>query len=265
MRPAPALLAPLALALLVAAPARAQGAAADSVVAAAQRAQLTGRGAAARALLASGAARAKGADLRLLYQLGVGDSHLYEGDLPAALRAYGAAAAAAGRARVDSMAGAAHHGMALAEAMGGRAREADAHLAAAERAGDWPAGNPALGRARDRAMLYALLGRVAATDSALAAFTAAAPDAARATQFVQAFRGLALAVAGRCADAARAAALAPDQQGAIVLAARAHCAAAGGRTAEAAAARTAVLTTPPSDDPFGWPYLIARQVARQLR
>ncbi|GLC24891.1 hypothetical protein [Roseisolibacter agri] len=257
------LLAPLALALLPHAPLGAQPAAApatDSIVAAATRAQLAGRGDEARAILARGIRGATRADARLLYQGILGDTHLYEGDLKAALRVYGAAAAAATRAKVDSMAGAAHYGMALVEAMSGRAREADAHLAAAERAGDWPGNDPALVRARDRAMLSALLGRVEATDTALRAL-ASTP---RAAQFVPAFRGLSLAMAGRCADALRATALAADQQGAIVLAARARCAAASGQAAEASAARTAVLTMAPPD-PFGWPHLIARHLARQIR
>ncbi len=257
----------LALALLplapVAPPLAAQPATAaptDSILAATTRAQLAGHGDEARAILARGIRGAARADTRLLYQGAIGDTYLYEGDLKAALRAYGAAAAAATRAKVDSMAGAAHYGMALVEAMSGRAREADAHLAAAERAGDWPQGDPARGRAVDRAMLSALLGRVEATDTALRAL-ASTP---RATQFVPAFRGLSLAMAGRCADALRALALATNQQGAIVLATRARCAAAGGQAVEASAARTAVLTMAPPE-PFGWPHLIARHLARQIR
>ena len=263
-----ALLVPLAFALLPlpcapsldAQPAAASTPATDSIVAATTRAQLAGRGDEARAILARGIRGATRTDTRLLYQGTLGDTHLYEGDLKAARRAYGAAVAAATRAKVDSMAGAAHYGMALVEAMSGRARAADAHLAAAERAGDWPQGDPARSRAIDRAMLSALLGRVEATDTALRAL-ASAPQAA---QFIAAFRGLSLAMAGRCADALRTIALAADQQGAIVLATRARCAAASGQAAEASAARTAVLTMAPPE-PFGWPHLIARHLARQIR
>lgn len=266
MRTAAVPLASLALALLPLAPSlgaqatAAPTAPADSIVAAATRAQLAGHGDEARAILARGIRSATRTDTRLLYQGILGDTYLYEGDLKAARRAYGAVAAAATRAKVDSMAGASHFGMALVEAMSGRAREADAHLAAAERAGDWPQGDPARARAIDRAMLSALLGRVEATDTALRAL-ASMPQAA---QFVAAFRGLSLAMAGRCPEALRASALAVNQQGAIVLATRARCAAAGGQTVEASAARTAVLTMAPPE-PFGWPHLIARHLARQVR
>lgn len=233
--------------------------AADSLVLAAQAAQRGGRGAEARGILERGAAGATDPEVRLCYQLLVGDSYLYDGDLPAARQAYAAVAQAAEAAGVTALVSTAHYGVALTEALAGWAREAEAYFADSRRAGGWSVDAAGVAPAGGAVMIHALLGRV---HSAAAALQTAEREG-YSVQCVRAFRGLALAMAGRCVGALQAAGDAPNQDGPAVVAVRAHCAAAAGRQAEARAARDRVLAQPP-EDPLLWSYHIARHVVRQI-
>ena len=235
----------------------------DSVVVAAETAQRADRGAEARAILERAASRTTAGESRLHYRALVGDSHLYDGDLAGARAAYAAVLRDATAARVDSMANWAHYGMALADAFAGRARDAEAHLAQSLRLGGWTGTDSIV----DKIMVYAAAGRTEPALALLASLEASGrrePGTAGSPQFVHAFRGYALARSGRCDEALRALDRAPQQDRPLIHAVRATCAAKAGRRDEALAARDRVLDSAPAE-PFAWPYLIARHVARQVR
>lgn len=235
----------------------------DSILVAAETAQRAGRGTEARAILERGARSATAADRRLFHRGLVGDSHLHDGDVAGARAAYEAMLREATAARVDSMANWAHYGMALADAFDGRADDAERHLAQSVRLGGWTGADTVV----DRIVVLAAAGRVERTLALLATLEATGPreaGTAGSPQFVHAFRGYALARGGRCDEALRAVARAPQQDRPLLHAVRATCAARAGRRDEALAARARVLDGA-WPDPYSWPYIVARHAARQVR
>jgi tetratricopeptide (TPR) repeat protein len=125
----------------------------------------------------------------------------------------------------------------------------------------------ALEDAVDEIMVHAAAGRAEQALALLRLLDAVAPRApgrAGSPQFMHAFRGYALAQGGRCDEALRALAQAPQQDRPLIHAVRATCAAKAGRRTEAIAERDETLGNPPAGV-FAWPHIIARHVARQVR
>jgi ketosteroid isomerase-like protein len=90
------------------------------------------------------------------------------------------------------------------------------------------------------------------------------PGRAGSPQFMHAFRGYPLAQGGRCDEALRALAQAPQQDRPLIHAVRPTCVAKAGRRTEVIAERDETLGNRLAGV-FAWPYIIARHVARQVR
>lgn len=226
----------------------------DTVRAFAGQLLAAGRGNEARILLQSAARGSRTPDDRISYRLAVADAYLYDGDYTRALGVYDAVLARAGERISDSLTSRLHHGMALAEAFAGHSTQAATHYS------------------------KALAARAAITDSiemlivtgqhevATAALDRAAAQAttAGAQQFVAAYRAFNAMEAGHCTVALASLAVAPHPDRPVPLAVRGRCAAKHGERPSALALRDSVLKAH-VPNPFAWPNIIARDVARRIR
>jgi hypothetical protein len=159
---------------------------------------------------------------------------------------------------IDSLTSWASHGMALAEALNGHLTRARSLYATVLRL---PAAS-AVAAAAD-SIEAAVLTERHGTASALLDRFADAHRSALAQQYVHSFRGLDLALAGRCTDAVAEVGRAPDADRPIPEAVRGVCAAKARRHAEALALRDSVLTHPRAD-PLSWPMIVARGIALRI-
>ena len=91
-----------------------------------------------------------------------------------------------------------------------------------------------------------------------------AHPSALAQQYVHSFRGLDLALAGKCTSAVAEVERSPDASRPIPQAVRGLCAARAGRHSEAIALRDSVLTHPLAN-PMSWPMIVARGVALKIK
>jgi len=159
---------------------------------------------------------------------------------------------------IDSLTSWASHGMALAEALNGHLTHARSLYATVLRL---PAASPVAAAADS--IEAAVLTEQHGTASALLDRFADAHRSALAQQYVHSFRGLDLALAGKCTDAVAEVGRAPDADRPIPEAVRGVCAAKAGRHAEALALRDSVLTHPLAD-PLSWPMIVARGIALRI-
>jgi hypothetical protein len=159
----------------------------------------------------------------------------------------------------DTLTSWASHGMALAEALAGHLGHARSLYNSMLRL---PATSP-LAAAADSIEAAVLTEQHSAAASLLDRFADTHPSAL-AQQYVHSFRGLDLALAGKCTSAVDEVGRAPDASRPIPLAVRGLCAARAGRHEEAIVLRDSVLTHPLAD-PMSWPMIVARGIALRIK
>ena len=184
---------------------------------------------------------------------------LFDGRYADAVTAFDAALDRADVRGIDTLTSWASHGMALAEAMVG-------HLTHARSLYDnvlrLPATSPVAASA-DSIEAAVLTEQHGVAASLLDRF-AESHHSALAQQYVHSFRGLDLALAGKCASAVAEVGRAVDVDRPMPQAVRGLCAAKNGHHAEAVALRDSVLSEPLAN-PMSWPMIIARGVALRIK
>ena len=160
---------------------------------------------------------------------------------------------------IDTLTSWAFHGMALAEAMAG-------HLSHARSLYDnllrLPAASP-IAASADSIEAAVLTQQHGAATMLLDRF-AESHRSTFAQQYVHSFRGLDLALAGKCTSAVAEVSLAPDVSRPMPQAVRGLCASRARHQWEATVLRDSVLTHPLAD-PMSWPMVIARGVAMRIK
>ena len=184
---------------------------------------------------------------------------LFDGRYADAVTAFDAVLDRADVRGIDTLTSWASHGMALAEAMMG-------HLTHARSLYDnvlrLPATSP-VAAAADSIEAAVLTEQHTVAASLLDRF-AESHRSALAQQYVHSFRGLDLALGGKCTSAVAEVARAVDVDRPIPQVVRGLCAARAGRHAEAMVLRDSVLTHPLAD-PMSWPMIIARGEALKIK
>ena len=184
---------------------------------------------------------------------------LFDGRYEDAVNAFDAVLGRGDVRGIDTVTSWASHGIALAEALSGDLTTARSLYDEVLRL---PATSPLAAEAdsieaavltRQRAAASKLLDRFAETYHSILA-----------QQYVHSFRGLDLALGGRCSAAVAEVGRAPDTGRPIPQAVRGLCAARAGRRVEALALRDSVLTHPLAD-PMSWPMIVARGIALRIK
>lgn len=192
-------------------------------------------------------------ELIATYRLELGNTFLFEGELPQAAQAYNAVLSGPYAVNVDSLRRWAHHGLALVNVFNGRLDRAVTHF------GDALSGRGALADTIEMLVL------TAQHDSAIAAidrFASSRKDE-NGKQFSQVYRALSWMNAGHCTQAIPELEKAPRQDRPIPMALRGRCASKHGQRIAAMAIRDSVMRQPVTD-PFAWSVLIARDLARKI-
>ncbi|HEY2849641.1 MAG TPA: hypothetical protein VGI97_07165 [Gemmatimonadaceae bacterium] len=160
---------------------------------------------------------------------------------------------------IDTLTSWASHGMAVAEALNGHLSHARALYVSVLRL---PAASP-IAAAADSIEAAVLTEQHGAAAGLLDRF-AEGHRSALAQQYVHSFRGLDLALAGKCTSAVAEVGRAVDVERPIPQAVRGLCAAKAGHHEQALALRDSVLTHPLAD-PMSWPMIVARGVAMRIK
>ena len=184
---------------------------------------------------------------------------LFDGRYADAATAFDAVLDRVDARRTDTLTSWASHGAALAEALAGHVAHA---LSLYEDMLRLP-GASALAASADSIEAAVLTERHGAAGSLLDRFADTHPSAL-AQQYVHSFRGLDLALAGKCASAVAEVGRAPDASRPIPQAVRGLCAARAGRHEEAITLRDSVLTHPLAN-PMSWPMIVARGIALRIK
>lgn len=249
------LLRSILLAPFLALPASGQGAARDSVSAAAADLLNAGRGNEARILLQQSLRSATSPALRATYRLHVGDSYLFDGRYDDAMRTYASVLAGDDAKSNAPLTSWAHRGLGMAEAFRGRNAQAAAHLTEALSG----SGNSSATLSDSIEMLM-----VTGQHEAAAAALGRLGEGGTGKHDVYALRALNTVLSGHCTGALEALAQVSVQDAAVPRAVRGRCAAKRGQKAQAMALRDSVLNQP-TPDPFSWTMMIARDAARKIR
>ena len=183
---------------------------------------------------------------------------LFDGRYADAAAAFDAVIDRADVRATDTLTSWASHGIAIAEAMVGNLPRARALYHDMLRL---PAASP-LAAAADSVEAAVLTEQHGAAAGLLDRF-ADTHHSALAQQYVHSFRGLDLALAGKCTSAVAEVGRAPDASRPIPQAVRGFCAARAGRHEEAVVLRDSVLTHPLAD-PMSWPMIVARGIALRI-
>jgi hypothetical protein len=160
---------------------------------------------------------------------------------------------------LDTLTSWAAHGMALAEALNGHLTHARSLYASVLRL---PAASP-VAAAADSIEAAVLTEQHGAAASLLDRFAETNPSAL-AQQYVRSFRGLDLALGGKCTSAVAEVGRAPDAGRPIPQAVRGLCSSRAGRHAESMVLRDSVLSQPLANL-MSWPMVIARGVALRIK
>ena len=210
-----------------------------------------------RALLQGASAVAPIHDRRAFDRLEAAQRLLFAGRYADATAAFNAVLESGDASGTDTLTSWAYHGMAIAEALAGRTARArtlyDGMLRSAP---------PSSLATADSIEAFVLSHRWSAANPLLDRFAKDRP-AVLFQQYVHAFRAIELMLIGNCVEATRELARAPDAGRPLPQAVRGRCAARAGRRAEALVLRDSVLTHPLAD-PFSWPMIVARGIARDI-
>lgn len=195
---------------------------------------------------------------RVVTRLRDAQAELFAGRYEDAASSFAAVTAGRDVGSSDTLMAWAYHGMAVASALAGDRRAARADYDALLRAA--PESPLAIADSIEAAVLT---GRRDAARDLLDRF-AATRLGVLPQQYARSFRALSFLLAGQCTAALAELRRAPDPGRPLPQAIRGRCAAAAGQHAEAVALRDSVMTHPLAD-PYSWPMIIARGVARKIR
>jgi uncharacterized membrane-anchored protein len=194
---------------------------------------------------------------RPVFLLAEAQTELFEGRYADAASAFGAVLASGALEPYDTLAAWAYHGIALAHALAGERAAARASYDSLLTLS--PESPLAIA---DSIEALVLTGQRERADTLIDSFLANRGGVLP-KQYAHSFRALSFLLASRCADALNEVARVPDPGRPLPQAIRGVCAAKSGHHAEALALRDSVLQEPLAD-PFSWPMVIARGVARKI-
>jgi tetratricopeptide (TPR) repeat protein len=193
----------------------------------------------------------------LLLRLQDAQIHLFDGRYDDAAAEYSTVVNTDDASGRDTLTAWAYHGMAVAAALAGDRARARAIYDELLRVA--PESPLAIADSIEAAVLT---GRRDFANRLLDRFAKTRPGALP-QQYTRSFRALSLLLVGRCTDAVAEVGRAPDPDRPLPQAIRGRCAAVAGHHAEAIALRDSVMTQPLAD-PYSWPMIIARGVARRI-